>query len=76
MPFPRCKANLYDEGTRVPLAIRLPPRVPGGRVVSDMVSLKLHRCVATIRDVESESPVSAFCNVEKSAAAAGGTGVR
>jgi len=39
MPFPRCKANLYDTGTRVPLAIRWPRRVPGGRQVTDFVSL-------------------------------------
>ena len=27
MPFPRAKANLYDAGTRVPLAIRFPGKV-------------------------------------------------
>ncbi|TWU42940.1 Sulfatase [Novipirellula aureliae] len=39
MPFPRCKGNLYDGGTRVPLAIRWPSKVPIGRRVSDLVSL-------------------------------------
>jgi N-sulfoglucosamine sulfohydrolase len=39
MPFPRCKANLYDGGTRVPLAIRFPKRFPAGRKVDDLVSL-------------------------------------
>lgn len=39
MPFPRAKSNLYDMGTRVPLAIRWPEQVPGGRTVSDFVSL-------------------------------------
>jgi arylsulfatase A-like enzyme len=39
MPFPRCKATLYDTGTRVPLAVRWGARVPGGRTVSDFVSL-------------------------------------
>lgn len=38
MPFPRAKANLYDGGTRMPLAIRWPAKVPGGRVVDDFVS--------------------------------------
>lgn len=33
MPFPRAKANLYDYGTRMPLAIRFPPKVSGGTVV-------------------------------------------
>ncbi len=38
MPFPRCKANLYDSGTRMPLAIRWGARVKGGRVIDDFVS--------------------------------------
>ncbi|MGZ0169921.1 MAG: sulfatase-like hydrolase/transferase [Planctomycetales bacterium] len=39
MPFPRCKATLYDLGTRVPLAIRWGERVQGKREVTDFVSL-------------------------------------
>ncbi len=39
MPFPRCKSNLYDSGTRVPLAIRWPAKVKGGRETDDFVSL-------------------------------------
>jgi uncharacterized sulfatase len=39
LPFPRCKANLYDTGTNVPLAVRWPAKVKGGRVVEDFVSL-------------------------------------
>jgi uncharacterized sulfatase len=38
LPFPRAKANLYDYGTRVPLAIRWGARVPPRRVVEDFVS--------------------------------------
>ena len=38
MPFPRCKGNLYDCGSRVPLAIRWPARMPGNRVIDDFVS--------------------------------------
>jgi arylsulfatase A-like enzyme len=37
-PMPRCKANLYDGGTREPLAIRWPGRVPRGKVVDNLVS--------------------------------------
>lgn len=39
MPFPRCKATLYDLGTRVPLAIRWGDRVRGDRRVTDFVNL-------------------------------------
>ena len=39
MPFPRCKTNLYDSGSRMPLAVRWGARVKGGRTVDDFVSL-------------------------------------
>ncbi|MCK0156964.1 sulfatase [Cellulophaga sp. F20128] len=39
MPFPRCKGNLYDWGSRVPLAIRWGAKVPKNRIVNDFVSL-------------------------------------
>jgi arylsulfatase A-like enzyme len=35
MPFPRAKTNLYDSGTHMPLAMRWPARVKGGRVIDD-----------------------------------------
>jgi len=38
-PFPRGKANLYDAGTRQPLAIRWPDRIKGGRTLDEFVSL-------------------------------------
>jgi uncharacterized sulfatase len=40
LPFPRCKSNLYDGGTNVPLAVRWPARIAGGRTVEDFVSLQ------------------------------------
>ncbi|WP_442484235.1 sulfatase family protein [Aeoliella sp. SH292] len=39
MPFPRCKGNLYDWGSRVPLAMRWGARIEPGQVVDDFVSL-------------------------------------
>ena len=38
MPFPRAKANVYDAGSRMPLAIRWPRRVKAGTVVDAFVS--------------------------------------
>lgn len=38
MPFPRCKTNLYDYGTRMPLFVQWKARVKGGRVVDDFVN--------------------------------------
>lgn len=38
-PFPRGKGNLYDLGTRVPLAMQWPRGAVAGRTVTDMVSL-------------------------------------
>jgi arylsulfatase A-like enzyme len=40
MPFPRCKSNQYDSGTRVPLAIRWGRGIDHpGRTLDDFVSL-------------------------------------
>lgn len=39
MPFPRAKCNLYDWGTRMPLAIAWPGKIPPNRLITDFVSL-------------------------------------
>lgn len=39
MGFPRAKGDLYEYGTRMPLAICWGDRVTGGRVVDDLVNL-------------------------------------
>ncbi len=39
LPFPRAKANLYDDGTHVPLAVRWGAGAKGGRTVDDFISL-------------------------------------
>jgi len=38
MPFPRAKANMYEYGIHLPLAISWPAEAPGGRVIEDVVS--------------------------------------
>lgn len=38
LPFPRAKVNLYDDGLRMPLAIRWGKRVQGNRTAAAMVS--------------------------------------
>jgi len=38
MPFPRCKGNLYDWGSRVPLAMRWGNKIKPGRRVTDFAS--------------------------------------
>ena len=38
-PFPRCKANVYDGGTRQPLAVRWPARIVAGQVCDDFINL-------------------------------------
>jgi len=38
MPFPRIKGQIYDEGFRVPLAVRWGAKIKPGRVVTDFVT--------------------------------------
>jgi arylsulfatase A-like enzyme len=38
-PFPRGKGNLYDSGSRVPLAVRWPGKIAAGTTRTDFVSL-------------------------------------
>ncbi|QEC51153.1 putative sulfatase [Anseongella ginsenosidimutans] len=39
MPFPRAKANVYEYGIHVPLAVRWGNEIKGGRTSDDLVSL-------------------------------------
>src|SRR5262249_2574460 len=39
MPFPRAKTTVYDSGSRMPLAVRWPAKVKGGRTLDDFVVL-------------------------------------
>ena len=54
MPFPRAKANCYEYGIHLPLAIRWGERVKGGRVVDDLVGFV--DLTATILDAARSDP--------------------
>ncbi len=57
MPFPRAKANLYEYGIHMPLAIAWPRAVPAGRTVDDIVGFV--DLTATIYDVAGVAPPEA-----------------
>jgi N-sulfoglucosamine sulfohydrolase len=40
MPFPRCKANLYDYGTHMPMVVRWPAQAKAGKEVNAFVSFQ------------------------------------
>ncbi len=54
MPFPRAKANLYEFGIHMPLAIAWPARIAGGQQTDDLVSLI--DLTQTIFDASNVSP--------------------
>lgn len=58
MPFPRAKANCYEYGIHMPLAIRWPQRVPGGREVNDLIGFV--DLTATIYDATGVAPPNKF----------------
>ena len=58
MPFPRAKANVYEYGIRMPLAIRWGRLVPGGRTVDDLVGFT--DLTATIYEVARVTPSERF----------------
>ncbi|MEZ6064798.1 MAG: sulfatase-like hydrolase/transferase [Planctomycetaceae bacterium] len=37
MSFPRAKANGYEYGVHMPLAVQWPSRIPGGRTIDDLI---------------------------------------
>ena len=57
MAFPAAKANLYEYGIHVPMAVSWPDRVPGGRVIDKLVSLvDLTPTFLDAAGVEQDSP--------------------
>ena len=57
MPFPRAKANLYEFGIHMPLAIAWPAKVPAGQDTDELVSLI--DVTRTIFDVAGVKPKQA-----------------
>lgn len=61
MPFPRAKANAYEYGAHVPLAIRFPQQFPGGRTIENPASfVDLAPTVLELTETSSEGmlPIS------------------
>ena len=54
MPFPRAKANLYDQGTRMPLAVRWPAKINAGQVLEAFVNL--YEIAPTVLDAAGVKP--------------------
>jgi N-sulfoglucosamine sulfohydrolase len=54
MPFPRAKANCYDIGVHVPLAIRYPKTIQAGRIYNTPISLV--DMAPTILELSNTSP--------------------
>jgi arylsulfatase A-like enzyme len=65
-PFPRCKANLYDGGTRQPLAVYWPAKIKPGRTSDAFINLSdLAPTFLEIAGVKppSEMTAKSFANV-------------
>ncbi len=78
MPFPRAKANCYEYGSHVPLAIRYPKAFPGGRTITDPVGLlDLAPTILELTDTTPQKmlPMSGESLVTALASARSGSGV-
>ncbi|MEN9022419.1 MAG: sulfatase-like hydrolase/transferase [Verrucomicrobiaceae bacterium] len=58
MAFPRAKANCYEYGIRMPLAIQWPKEIPKGRVIDDLVGFV--DLTATLYEMTGVAPPEAF----------------
>ena len=58
MAFPRAKANVFEYGIHMPLAVAWPVKVPGARTSSDLVDLI--DVTATIYEASGATPPHAF----------------
>lgn len=64
MPFPRAKANCYEYGIHMPLAIRWGKQIKTSRTVDDLVGFT--DLTATVYDVTGVKPPKAFAQEGKS----------
>jgi len=56
MPFPRAKANCYDYGNHVPMAIRYPKEIEGGRQSETLISfIDLAPTILEVAEIEPTS---------------------
>lgn len=61
MPFPRCKATLYDCGVRVPLVVSWGDHLEGGRILDQFVSLTdLAPTFLDLAGVEKDAEMTGF----------------
>jgi uncharacterized sulfatase len=59
MPFPRAKANLYEYGTHMPLAIMWGNKIKGGRTVDDFISaIDFAPTILGVADIEIPEAVT------------------
>ncbi len=66
IPIPRAKANCYEYGIHMPLAIRFGDKISSGRVVDDLVGFT--DLTATIYDLTTVAPPRSFPIVGRSIA--------
>ena len=64
MPFPRAKANCYEYGIHMPLAVSWPAKVPGGRTIDDLTGFV--DLTATIYEATGVAPPGEFGPIGKS----------
>ena len=76
MPFPRAKANAYEYGVHVPMAVSFPKGFPEGRVVDDPISfIDLAPTILELTETSPEGmlPISGRSIVNLLASEKGGT---
>lgn len=61
MSFPGGKCNLYDQGSRVPFAIRFPKKISSGRVVENLIQLSdLHPTLCEMAGISPAEDISSL----------------